>query len=146
MTRSAIALAIALSIGACHRPTPVTTCTDDLSGVWRSEAGARWMILDSGAALEAYPLFDDTRPANAPTDLEIGARVIDLARTDGEVKRRYLRAGDECLAPAPAHLVTCRDDTLEIVLADPAPPISFAPCRAGRPEPSHRERWRREAP
>lgn len=148
MTRAAIALAIAVS--ACGRRAPVTACTDDLGGAWKTEAGQRWMILETGSALEAYPLFDDTRPASAPRGLEIGPRVIDLSRApsgiEGDVKRRYLQAGDECIGRAPVHLVGCHDDTLELVLADPSPPIAFAPCRAARPEPSRRERWSREAP
>lgn len=144
MRRAAIALAIA----ACGKPAEVTACTDDLSGPWRSEAGRRWMIIDSGAkTLEVYTLFDDT--AGAPVGIEIGPRVIDLVRTpqgaEGEVKRRYMQRGEECRGRAPAHLVGCREDTLELVLADPAPPSAYTPCQWGRPEPSRRERWSREA-
>ncbi len=105
------------------------------------------MIIDSGTALEAYTLFDDTHPDTA--GIELGPRVLDLARTpnggEGDVKRRYMHAGAECLGRAPAHLVSCREDTLELVLADPAAPIAYTPCQWGRPEPSRRERWAREA-
>jgi len=140
-------VAIALAIAACGRRAEVTACTDDLGGPWKTESGQRWMIIEAGKSLEAYTLFDDTRPA--PAGIEQGPRVIDLARTaqgaEGDVKRRYMRTGDECLGRAPAHLVACREDTLELVLADPAPPIAYAPCQWGRPEASRRERWRREA-
>lgn len=147
MKQAAIALAIAAS--ACSQRATVTACTDDLGGPWKSEAGQRWMIIETGGALEAYTLFDDTHPTNAPHGIEIGPRVIDLARrpagAEGDVKRRYASAGEECIGRAPAHLVSCRDDTLEIVFADPSPPTAFEPCRPGRPEPSRRERWSREA-
>jgi hypothetical protein len=145
VTRAAIALAIAL--GACGKRATVTACTDDLGGAWKSDSGQRWMIIDGGKTLEAYTLFDDTRPAL--TGVELGPRVIDFARTpqgaDGDVKRRYVHAGDECVGRAPAHVVGCREDTLELVLADPAPPSAYAPCQWGRPEPSRRERWSMEA-
>ncbi len=149
MRRAAVALAIAVSIAlaACARRAAVTVCTDDLAGAWKSDSGQRWMIIDGGKALEAYTLFDDTRPAVA--GIEIGPRVIDLARTpqgaEGDVKRRYMHAGDECLGRAPAHLVSCSEDTLELVLADPVQPTAYAPCQWGRPEASRRERWSREA-
>ncbi len=131
---------------ACSHPAPPPSCDDDLAGVWRSEPGGRWMILD-GSALEIYPLFDDTHPAGAPPAIELGPRTIDLTRTskaaDGEVRRRYMRAGEVCIAKTPAHLVACRGDSLEIVISDPPPPIGFGPCRWGGPEPSRRERWHR---
>ncbi|CAN5913181.1 hypothetical protein BH11MYX3_BH11MYX3_16930 [soil metagenome] len=143
--RRAAALAL---LGACSSRTPIATCADDLAGTWRSEAGEQWMIVD-GAALEAYTLFDDTHPVDAP-GIEIGPRTIDLSRTprgaDGEVRRRYLRAGAICIAKVPAHLLTCQGDTLELVLADPTAPVVFEPCAWGRPEPSRRERWQRISP
>jgi hypothetical protein len=140
------ARAALLLLGACSRRDPVMSCSDNLGGAWTTDRGERWMIIDSGPALESYPLFDDTHPPNAPAGLELGPRVIDLDRAAerGEVKRRYGEAGVVCLAKAPVHVMSCRDDTLELVLADPSPPISFAPCAWGRPEPSRRERWRRE--
>jgi len=119
----------------------MTSCTADLGGAWSSEAGESWMILDTGKALEAYPLFDDTKVPGVT--LEVGPRAIDLAREQGEVKRRFTSAGTTCIAKAAAHLVSCAGDTLELVLADPAPPISFEPCAFGRPASSHRERWAR---
>lgn len=150
MTRAAIALAIVAAIvsAACGKRATVTTCTDNLSGAWQGEAGHRWMMIDNGSALEAYTLFDDTHPQGAPAGIEIGPRVIDLKRAaqgaEGDVKRRYMHAGDECLGRAAAHLVSCREDTLELVLADPAAPAAYAPCQWGRPEPSRRERWSKE--
>jgi hypothetical protein len=138
----------AVSLAACSHGASIASCDDDLGGTWRSESGERWMILDNRATLEAYTLFDDTHPRSAPAGIEIGPRVIDLARATGslagDVKRRHGQSGTVCIARAPVHVTSCADDTLELVLADPTPPIAYAPCGWGRPEPSRRERWRRE--
>ena len=126
-------------LAACSRGP---TC-DDLYGVWRSESGERWMILDDRKTLEAYPLFDDLR---GPT--EIAPRVIDLERTKaglaGTQHRRYMRAADSCDDRAPVHVTACAGDTLDIVLADSVAPLSYAPCSWPARAPSRRERWHRE--
>jgi hypothetical protein len=143
------ALAALLVASACSKRAPIDACTDDLTGAYRTDAGERWMILDSGATLEAYTLFDDTRPTGAPAGLELGPRLLDLKRmpplVEGEVRRRYVRTGDACIGRAPAHVVACTDDTLELVFADPSPPLGFAPCTGGPTQPSRRERWHRES-
>ncbi|MBA3463343.1 MAG: hypothetical protein H0T46_25530 [Deltaproteobacteria bacterium] len=146
MTPAARAALLVALLGACSRRAPVTSCSDNLAGAWITDRGERWAILDHRHVLESYPMFDDTRPPNAPAGLEIGPRVIDLERgaRRGEVKRRYGQAGIVCVAKTPLRVTSCADDTLELVLADPTPPISFTPCAWGRPEPSRRERWRRE--
>jgi hypothetical protein len=41
------------------------------------------------------------------------------------------------------HVTRCTGDTLELVLADPAPPISFSPCTWPEPGPSRVVRWHR---
>jgi hypothetical protein len=129
-------------LASCGGPEPLASCTDDLGGAWRSESGERWMILDSRRTLEAFPLFDDTKLPGVTH--EIGARAIDLARQRGQVSRRFTSAGTSCVEKAPAHLVSCAGDKLELVLADPSPPISYATCASGSPPPSHRERWTRD--
>jgi hypothetical protein len=135
----------ALLLAACSHRASIESCGDDVGGVWKSESGERWMILDNGATLEAYTLFDDT---HVQTALEVGPRVIDLTRAtgslSGQVKRRHGKAGAVCIATAPAHVTSCAGDTLELVLADPTPPIAYVPCGWGRPEPSRRERWKRD--
>ncbi len=142
--RRAAALAL---LGACSRPAPPPTCDDDLAGTWRSGSGERWMILE-GSTLEIYPLFDDTHPAGGSADLEVGPRAIDLTRrpqaADGEVRRRHMRAGTICIGKAPAHVVACTRDTLELIVTDPPAPLAFGPCTWGTPAPSHRERWHRD--
>jgi hypothetical protein len=125
---------------AC-RSEPITSCTDDLAGTYRAESGS-WNILDNRHNLEAYPMFDDTKQTIA--GLEIAPRVIDLTRGDslaGQVTRRYMKGSLRCDAKAPAHVTSCKDNTLEIVLGDPVPPISFSPCTFGQTAGTHRERW-----
>jgi hypothetical protein len=122
---------------------------DDLRGAWRAEAtGARWMILDHGRSLEGYPLFDDGKPTSVSPALETAPRVIDLARADGElrgeVKRRFMRGADACVGKLPVRVTACTGDTLELVFAEPVPPLTFAPCTWGTTGPSRRERWLRE--
>jgi hypothetical protein len=146
--RLAIAL---LLVCSCDRKEPIASCTDDLAGVYEVETTAteehptRWNILDNRRGLEAYPKFDDVTHA---AGLEIAPRVIDVRRTNndalvGEVTRRYMQGPLRCDAKASARVTSCKDDTLEIVLADPQPPLTFEPCAWGQHAPSRRERWRR---
>ena len=142
-------LAALASCGA--RSEPIARCTDELAGVYEVETTAteqtpaRWHVLDNRRSLEAYPMFDD---ALAVAGLETAPRVIDLRRTDGdalvgEVTRRFMQGALRCDAKASAKVVACKDDMLEIVLADPVPPISFEPCAWGQSASSRRERWHR---
>ena len=151
----------ALVLAACARRAPVTSCDDDLHGMWVAPAGqaepdplhlgpagARWMMLDNGATLEAYPMFDDAvPPAGTPPDLVLAPRVLDLARTPtltGELKRRVMRRADTCDARAPVQITRCADDTLELVLVDPPLPLTLAPCSYPAPAPARVERWHRD--
>ena len=127
-------LALAL-LSACQREQ-VTSCNDDLHGVWVTE-NQRWMMLDNGATLEAYPLFDDGIPP----------RVIDLRRGEhftGELKRRYMQGSAECVAKAPVRIAKCKADTLNIVIGDVSPPLAFTPCQWPKPNESQLEHWHRE--
>jgi hypothetical protein len=145
-----IALVVAVLAAACSRRDPITSCDQLLDGPWRSDHSAeQWMILEhKGGALEIYPLFPDGRPPNTPAELETAPRAIDLTRItgklSGDVSRRYLRRGIDCIAKAPVHVVSCANDMLELVLADPPAPAGFEPCSFPRPDSSRRERWRRE--
>jgi hypothetical protein len=143
MTRAAVLAGMLAT--ACQQRAPLASCDDNLRGVYVA-GSERWMILDSGDRLEAYPLFPDV---DGPRELEIHPRRIDLTRaTDptlaGTVHRRYLRRADICEAQAPVHLTRCAGDTLELVLTDPAPPLGFSPCQWPGPAPSRLVRWQRE--
>lgn len=144
-------LGVLLLCCSCGRPTPIERCTDDLAGVYEVETTAteqtptHWNVLDNRRTLEAYPLFDDSL---AVADLETAPRVIDLRRISeaalaGEVTRRFLQGARRCDAKANVRVTACGGDTLELVLADPVPPIGFEPCTFGQPAPSRRERWHR---
>jgi hypothetical protein len=159
MTRPGPALAVLAALAAlasasaaCER-RPLASCDDDLRGVYDG-GGGRWMILDGPAGLEAYPLFPDVPTAPG---LEVAPRVIALTRTPagltGSVRRRYMRGSRVCVAKAPARVTACRGEALELVLADPTPPLAWpeppdpagggAPCTWPRPGDSRVERWRR---
>jgi hypothetical protein len=150
MTRAAV-LAGLLAFGACSRRAPLASCDDNLHGVYTAGPDQRWMLVDHRDSLEAYPLFPDV---DGPRDLEVHPRRIDLTRDPaapaasatlaGTVHRRYLRRADICEAEVPVHVTRCAGDTLELVLADPAPPLGFAPCSWPGPAPSHLVRWQRE--
>lgn len=135
--------------GACdHHPQrpAVTSCDDDLHGVWRAEDGRTWMLLDNGATLEGYPMFDDAK-SPVPTELVLAPRYLDLQRDRGlagELRRRYMRGADQCLAKAAVHVTSCSGETLELVLAEPQAPLGFSPCTWPGPAPSRRERWVRD--
>jgi hypothetical protein len=141
VNRLGLAAAVISLHGACARRAPVTSCDDDLHGVWIGGGGARWMMLDNSATLEAYPMFDDSVPGGAP-------RVIDLRRGEklqGNVKRRFMAGPTVCEATAPIRIAKCKADGLQIVVADPQPPLALAPeCRWPSPAPSRVEHWRRE--
>lgn len=139
------ALVISGVLAACSR-APIATCGDDLRGIYASGV-ERWMVLDDGATLEAYPLFADG--GGDPT-LEVAPRVIELARTPavpaitGTLRRRYMQQATRCDARVAVHVTRCTETTLELVLADPSPPTSFAPCTWPRPAASRVTRWQRE--
>ena len=182
--------ALLLALAACSRRAPLTSCDDDLRGVYHS-GDERWMILDKNATLEAYPLFPD---ADGPTDLVTAPRKIELTRapagapsstaspasraadavaaaasrqgdavaahraTDaadasgatsagtisGILHRRYMRGDASCVARIAVHVTRCAGDSLDVVLADPSPPLGFAPCAWPRPAPSRLVHWQRE--
>jgi len=136
-------LALLLVLGCSPHPK-VMSCADDLTGVWSSPAGERWMFLDHGPTLEAYPIFAD----GAGSGDVLGApRVIDLHRLptglDGQIKRRFARRADACDAHAAIHVSACGDD-LELTLADPPAPLELDPCRWPEPSAPRAERWHRE--
>lgn len=146
--RTAAATIVVAALAGCSGRAAPTTCDGDLRGVYADidAGGARWMLLDHGATLEAYPLFDD---AVRDGELTGAPRVLDLTRTGGPggaqlggtLSRRYEQAGAMCRTSAPAHVVGCTADGLALVHATPTPPLEFLPCRPGRPLPSRRSRW-----
>jgi len=154
VTRAALAAVLGGALGACGAAPPsVASCADNLEAVYVTPDGARWMLLDGGATLEAYPLFPDAGGVSAPAGMVVAPRVLDLHRATpgapqgqlaGVMRRRYTRGGDACEAHAPAHVVACRGATLELVLADPAAPLAVAPCAYPAAAPSRREVWTRD--
>jgi hypothetical protein len=132
-----------LLLAACGRPA-ITSCDDDLGGIYSFE-GARWIVVDHGSTLEAFPMFPDVP---AVPDTEVAPRVIDLERTTagvaGLVKRRYMRGSKACTSRVPARVTACRTESIDMVLADPVPPLAVDPCAFPRHDVNRRERWLRE--
>jgi hypothetical protein len=125
--------ALVVALCACHAQH-VETCADDLSGAWVGSDGRRWIVNDN---LEVYPGFSDS-PA---------PRVIDLVREgaglSGTLQKRYEQRTEQCVAHLPVRVTACKDDALELVITEPAPPLSFAEC-TWPSLASHVERWRKE--
>jgi hypothetical protein len=147
--------ALLFALAACSRRAELTSCDDDLRGVYRN-GDERWMILDKDARLEAYPLFPD---ADGPAELVTAPRKIEFTRSpdaaaasratdpgtlSGTLHRRYMRGAASCDARIAIHVTRCVGDTLDLVLADPSPPIGFAPCAWPGPAPSRLVHWQRE--
>ena len=175
-------LAAAMVAAGCHRSAAISSCDDDLRGVYVS-GSERWMLLDNGPTLEAYPLLPD---GAVTEDLVAAPRLIDLSRATaaqptgaqptgaqptgaqptaaqpnaaqspgvestagdapiaGTLRQRFMRREAQCDAELAVHVTRCAGDTLELVLADPSPPLAFAPCRWPSPGASRAVRWRRE--
>ena len=139
-----LALACAILACGCERRAAIASCDANLAGQYSIE-GQRWAVVDHGATLEAVPMFSDV-PAIA--GLEIAPRWIDLARTAngiaGHVRRRYMRGSSICTAKRAVRVTACVADTLDLLIADPVPPIEFEPCTFPRADANRHERWHRE--
>jgi hypothetical protein len=144
--RSAILLALAMQIAGCRDRPAVASCNDDLAGMYVVD-GKRWNLADGRPnSYEAYPQFDDATVL--PGGIVAAPRVMDVSRTEaglsGVVRRRYMRGSDSCDARQPVRITACADDEVQLVITDPIPPLAFGPCKWGRADGSHVERWRRE--
>jgi hypothetical protein len=60
------------------------------------------------------------------------------------LRQRFMRRAERCDASVAVEVTRCAADTLELVLADPSPPIGFAPCAWPQAGPSRIVRWQRE--
>lgn len=137
-----------LALAACDRRPTIVSCGDNLHGVWVAPGDARWALVDHGSRLDAFPLFDDAVPAGAPRVIELARSAAPGAARDGslagEARRRFMRGGDACEARAQFRITRCSDRELEVVGADPQPPLGYAPCSWGAAPDTRVERWRRE--
>jgi len=135
---------IVVGLAACSTPRPVIeSCASPLGGNWFGPSG-EWAIIDTGAKLEAFPVFPDA-PVGSPGVIA-APRAIDLDATKtGNVSRRYVKGAVECTTRAPAKIVACKGETIELVLGEPREPafVDGGACAQGATPPSHREVWRR---
>jgi hypothetical protein len=140
------ALAMIAVLSGCDRRAVITSCAVDLSGEYEGD-GRRWMLIDHGPRVEAFPLFVDV-PVAGELEVEVAPRVIEWRRSSsgalrGDARRRYMKASTSCIAKVPSKITACAADTLEVVHGDTAAPLSFEPCQFGRVEPARVERWTR---
>lgn len=142
------ALLAVVLVGCARERAPLASCDESLGGVWTTETGQPWMLLEGKGAqrgqLEGYPLFDDI--AGVPGS-EVSPRALDLSREAGalrgEVTRRYMRGSERCDQKAPITMSACRGNTLQVVRQEITPPASIAPCVPGLPGPMRHETWTR---
>ncbi|HEY4180206.1 MAG TPA: hypothetical protein VGM90_25360 [Kofleriaceae bacterium] len=147
----ALLLLLVGSAVGCRREQPaITSCGDSLAGTWRTEHGD-WAVVDNGQAINAFPQFDDSHAAEVDPTLEVAPRLLHLERPPGDapkivgqIVRRYMQGSSVCEATAAVHVLACHGNTLELTLADPSVPLSFAPCSySARMNPSRKETWQR---
>jgi hypothetical protein len=140
------AVATCAVLAACDRGPTLTSCQDSLSGLWQDPQGRSWAILDQGARVEVYPSFPDNElPPGADAGLEVAPRVIDLQRAgehlSGVVHRRFMREDKPCDSAIRIRVVACRARSIELELAEPPAPTSFAPCAFPAVAPPTVSRW-----
>ena len=69
--------AVVLAFAACSRREPIASCDDDLRGVYAA-GDERWMMIDSGEVLEAYPLFPDGADPILDGSLTAGSATVSV--------------------------------------------------------------------
>lgn len=140
--------AAAIAVAAC-RPAPpaLTSCADDLGGVWRVDGGdtitpsgepRRYHVVELGRAIEIYPMFDDSllaaddRKATTADALIVAPAAFDLTRAGdalaGTQARRFARGADACTLRTPARLHGCAADRATLELTPPSPPADWTRC------------------
>ncbi len=142
------ALLAVVLVGCAKERPPLSSCDESLAGVWTTEIGQPWMLLEGKGAqrgqLEGYPLFDDI--AGVPGS-EVSPRALDLSRDAGELRgevtRRYMRGSERCDQKALITMSECHGNTLQVERREITPPISIMPCEPGIPGPVRHELWTR---
>jgi hypothetical protein len=143
------ALWAVLLVGCAKERPPLASCDQSLAGVWTTETGQQWMLLEGKGEqrgqLEGFPLFDDI--AGVPGS-EVSPRAMDLKHESGavrgEVTRRYMRGSERCDQQAPVTMSACRGNAMQVERREITPPVSIAPCSAGMPGPTRHETWTRD--
>lgn len=142
-------LALLSGVGAaCGSSSPAASppdCAAPLTGVWQPEGSPhRWAVLERGAALEAYPIFDDTAGAG---DAVVSPRRVIAVRGKtaflGRVERWVMREARSCSLRAPVR-IECRPGGLRFELPELLPPSDFVTCQSP-PSAASPQRWRRAA-
>jgi hypothetical protein len=136
-------LFLALLFAACARPT-VSSCADDLSGIWRTDDDRRFHLVDRGDVVEVYPLFDPIGPDKRSPPWRTPGKT-ELERTGAAlVGRTTLQAQEDarrCTIVTPARLEACADDRANLSLdLRPTPDLTTCRARPGQVQPLAIER------
>lgn len=138
-------LALALCLG-CRTASPASEqdCPAPLAGVWQvAGTSQRWAMVERGAAIEAYPLFDDSDGAGDLARSVSPRRVIAVRGKTalvGRVERWVMRGAQHCAVRA-AVRIECRAGELRLELPELTPPTDFVTCHSASAVVA--QRWRR---
>jgi hypothetical protein len=119
-----VALVALVALGCGDRE--VSSCRDDLGGIWRDAQGRRYHLVE-GSPIQIFPLFDSTAPpGNAPkasAAVHPAPFYIELHRrptvVSGTRKQRFARGAIICHTRTRAELTRCKGRSLEIDIAEP---------------------------
>ena len=144
---------LVVAVAAC-RPAPpaLDSCADELGGVWRVDDVAaavtpsgeprRYHVVELGARVEIYPMFDDSvvapgdRKETTPDAVIAAPATFELSRAGdalyGAQTRRFARGAATCLVHTPARLTACHDRSARLELTPIDPPVDWTTCAPGR--------------
>ena len=148
--KSALALLTAALALGCRREPEMNSCRDPIGGRWIVESagphhGEVWALLDSGVAIEMFPLFKlasttpvvDASPIFAAQPMIDATRVSDHSPAEliGRGSQRITQGGTECVYRQYFAIEGCRDDVMHVEMPEWAPPRDPAQCPTGdRPD------------
>lgn len=138
-----------LLIAAC-RPAPpaLDSCADEIGGVWRVDDATfattpsgeprRYHIVELGARVEIYPMFDDSvlaagdRKETTADAVIVAPAQFELTRSGdvliGAQTRRFARGPASCVLHTPARITSCQGRTARLELTPIDPPADWARC------------------
>lgn len=164
--RPAALLCLLLPLAAACRPSPpkVTSCADQLAGVWSAAGGdpaRRYVIIDDGRRpVEIFPMWDTTRPPSGrkpqlvadPAAGDPGATVVSpfwitLTRAgaglEGTTSYRLSRGERTCEVRQPARIPRCADGVVVLAL-EGAADVDLGTCAIRSAAPATEVALRRE--
>ena len=138
--------AIALLALGCHREPAIQSCRDPIGGQWQvsdvgPHHGESWALLDRGATLEMYPLFNMTSTTAVADDAPIfvAQPMINATRSSdqsleeliGRGSLRITQGGTVCVRRQYVAIEGCRDDVIHVAMPVWQPPSNPTQCATG---------------